>query len=645
MTDTQETNLPKEERLEDVKKTIETAETTALDPTVAETANDVLDDDNDIQEAVKEVEEAEEEIAQEESARKLTKTEILAKAKVIAEDVDHASKAEIDALKQNFYKLHNSEVEAAKNAFVEAGGNLEDFVPSPSAEEDEFKEVMAVIKEKRNEILAEEDKERENNYQVKLAIIEELKELIESPDDPNKNYNEFKRLQQQWHEVTLIPQNKANELWKSYQLYVEKFYDLLKLNNEFREYDFKKNLEIKLQLCEAAEKLIDEDDVVAAFHHLQKLHQEYRDTGPVAKELRDEIWARFKTASTMLNRKHQQHFEERKKAELENLDKKTVICEIVEGIDYSKLNGFQAWDKKTQEVIALQNKWKTIGFAPHKQNIKVFERFRSACDEFFQKKSEFFKEAKAKMNENLEKKRALVERVEALKDSKEWKETAEELVKLQKEWKNIGPVAKRYSDSLWKRFISACDYFFEQKGAATSSQRSIENDNLKRKKEIIDQLRELLAQPESEENNQQVHNLMAEWNKVGHVPFKEKDKIYEQYRALVDKLYKTFNLSMASKKVNKFRTAVAKMQETGAQAIYREREKLVRNYENLVNELHTYENNLGFLNATSKTGNSLLTALNKKMDKLKAEIEVAKEKIRNIDNAGQQEQEEEEKTE
>ena len=309
----------------------------------------------------------------------------------------------------------------------------------------------------------------------------------------------------------------------------------------------------------------------------------------------------------------------------------------MEGIDYGKLNGFQAWDKKTQEVIALQNKWKTIGYAPQKLNVKVFERFRNACDEFFKKKSEYFKAAKARMNENLEKKRALVEKVESLKDSKEWKETAEELVKIQKEWKSIGPVAKRYSDSLWKRFIAACDYFFEQKGAATSSQRSVENENLKRKKAIIEELKELLNKEESEENNEQIHKLMAEWNEVGHVPFKEKDKIYEQYRTLVDKLYKSFNLSMVSKKASKFRAAVSKMQETGAQAVYREREKLVRNYENLLNELHTYENNLGFLNATSKSGNSLLTELSKKMDKLKAEIEVAKEKIRHIDEGIQQE--------
>ena len=627
MTDTQDTNLPKvEEGLEEAKMTEVTPENVMQEPEVKETV-------------AEEAQEVLESAVQEDSTHKLSKEEILAKIKEIAEDVPNAPKAEIDLLKQNFYKLHNAEIEAAKKAFIESGGNEADFVPEKDTLEDEFKDVMAVIKEKRSLLSAEEDKQREKNYQVKLAIIEELKELIESPEDPNKNYNEFKKLQQQWHEVTLIPQNKVNELWKSYQMYVEKFYDLLKLNNEFREYDFKKNLEIKTRLCEAAERLADDEDVVAAFHHLQKLHQEYRDTGPVAKELRDEIWARFKAASTRLNKKHQQYFEEQKKTEMDNLDKKTVICEIVEGIEYKKLNGFQAWENKTKEVIALQNKWKTIGYAPQKMNVKIFERFRKACDEFFQKKSEYFKEVKSRMNENLEKKRALVEKAEALKDSQNWKETAEELSKLQKEWRSIGPVAKRYSETLWKRFIGACDYFFEQKGKATSSQRSVENENLKRKKAVIEQLTSLSEQEENDENKQKIHDLMNEWNEIGHVPFKEKDKVYEQYRAIVDKLYQTFNLSMVSKKLNKFRSSVSKIQESGVQAFYREREKLVRNYENLLNELHTYENNLGFLNTTSKSGSSLLTELNKKMDKLKAEIEVAKEKIRLLDESARKEEE------
>ena len=490
---------------------------------------------------------------------------------------------------------------------------------------------MSVIKEKRNELAAEQEKQKELNYQVKLSIIEELKELTESPDDANKNFTEFKKLQQQWNEVTLVPQAKVNELWKNYQLYVEKFYDLLKLNNEFREYDFKKNLEIKTHLCEAAEKLADEPDVISAFHQLQKLHAEFRDTGPVAKELREEIWARFKAASTVVNRRHQQHFEAQKEVERNNLDQKTVICEIIEGIDYAELTSFAAWDNKTQEVIALQNKWKTIGYAPQKMNVKIFERFRKACDEFFHKKSEFFKQLKENMSENLEKKRALCEKAEALKDSTDWKATSEVLVKLQKEWKTIGPVAKKHSDAIWKRFITACDYFFEQKNKATSSQRTLEQENLEKKKSILEKLAAISEDTDSEEATQQVRDLMKEWNGIGHVPIKDKDKIYKQYRNLVDSLFERFNISASNKKLSNFKSSINAIQEGNPQALYREREKLVRIAENLKNELLTYENNLGFLNASSKKGNSLLTELNRKVEKLKSDIELMKEKIKVID--------------
>lgn len=442
----------------------------------------------------------------------------------MAADVENAAKPEIDTLKQIFYRLHNAEQEAVRKLFVENGGAAEDFIPQADSLEEEFKHVMSVIKEKRSAFVAEQEKQKEMNLQIKLSIIEELKELVESPDDPNKNYTEFKKLQQQWNEVTLLPQGKINELWKNYQLYVEKFYDLLKLNNEFREYDFKKNLEIKMHLCDAAEKLADEADVVSAFHQLQKLHQEFRDTGPVAKELRDEIWARFKAASTVVNRRHQQHFEALKEVEQNNLDQKTVICEIIEAIDYSELTNFASWENKTQEIIALQNKWKTIGFAPQKMNVRIFERFRKACDEFFRKKGEFVKNLKESMAENLEKKRLLCEKAEALKESTDWKQTADELTKLQKEWKTIGPVTKKYSDAVWKRFISACDYFFEQKNKAASSQRSVEYDNLEKKRAVIEQLDAISDEMDTEEASQLVRNLMKEWNSIGHVPFKERIK-------------------------------------------------------------------------------------------------------------------------
>lgn len=612
MMDSHDTNQPlKQGELEEEKKAVEVSEEITETP-------------------------AEETIVEKptENASKLSsKEEVLLRLKEVAQDAENANKQELDGLKQTFYKIHNAEIEAAKKTFVENGGAEEEFIAQPSGVEEEFKSLMAAIKEKRSALAAEIEKQKEENLQVKLSIIEELKELVESPDDANKSYNEFKKLQQQWNEVKLVPQAKVNELWKNYQLHVEKFYDILKLNNEFREYDFKKNLEIKTHLCEAAEKLADEQDVVSAFHQLQKLHQEFRDTGPVAKELRDEIWNRFKAASTAVNRRHQQHFEALKETEQHNLDQKTVICEIVEAIEFDQLKTFAAWETKTQEVIALQNKWKTIGFAPQKMNVKIFERFRKACDEFFKKKGEFFKLLKEGMNANLEKKKALCEKAESLKDSTEWKETAEILTKLQKEWKTIGPVSKKYSDAVWKRFITACDYFFEQKGKATSSLRSVEQENLEKKKAIIARLTAIDETTDADEASKEVRELMKEWNGIGHVPFKEKDRLYKQYHGLIDQLFDRFNISASNKKLSNFKSSIGNIQSGGSQSLYREREKLVRTYENMKNELQTYENNLGFLTTSSKKGNSLLTEINRKVEKLKSDLELVLQKIKVIDES------------
>ena len=612
MTDTLDTNLtPKPVELEEEQKNAAVAE-----PVATETP-------------------AEENAAEQpaETEQKLTKDEILARLKEIATHVETAPKAGIDSLKQAFYKLHNAEQEAARKLFIENGGSAEDFIPAPDAAEEEFKNVMSVIKEKRSELAAEQEKQREMNLQVKLSIIEELKDLVESPDDPNKNYTEFKKLQQQWNEVTLVPPAKVNELWKNYQLYVEKFYDLLKLNNEFREYDFKKNLEIKQRLCEAAEKLADEPDVVSAFHQWQKLNEEFRDTGPVAKEQRDQIRERFKAATTAIHRRHQQHFEALKEKERNNLDQKTVICEIVEAIDCNELATPSQWEEKAQEVIALQAKWKTIGYAPQKMNVQIYERFHKACDDFFHKRGEFFKSMKENMSANLEKKRALCEQAEALKDSTDWKATADALAKLQKEWKTIGPVNKRHSNEVWKRFITACDYFFEQRNKAQSSQRSQEQENLERKRAIIDQLGAIGEDTDSEEAAQQVRDLMKQWNSIGHVPIKEKDKIYKRYRNIVDQLFDRFNISASNRKLSSFKASIGAMPEGSNPQLLREREKLVRAYENLRSELQTYENNLGFLNASSKKGNSLLSELNRKVDKLKADIQLIKEKIKVLDDS------------
>ena len=558
-----------------------------------------------------------------------SKEEVIARLQVIDQQEEPADKNELDALKQTFYRLRNAEVEAARKAFEENGGLPEAFTSPKDEFEQQFKEIMGSIKEKLNALKAEEEQEKLNNLEKKLAIIERIKELAESPEDTNKAYNEFKKLQTEWNEIKNIPVAKVNEVWKSYQLHCEKFYDLIKLNNEFREYDFKKNLEIKIHLCEAAEKLAEEEDVISAFHQLQKLHQEFREAGPVAKEQREEIWNRFKAASTIINRRHQQHFEGIKEKEQRNLDEKTVICEIVEGMEYDKMTTFQDWHDKTEEILALQAKWKTIGFAPQKVNTKIFERFRAACDDFFRRKAEHFKTLKGNMNENLEKKKQMCEKAEALKDSTDWKTTADILTKLQKEWKETGPVAKKYSEALWKRFITACDYFFEQKSKGEAEHRTVEQENLEKKKAIIEKL-ELINQEAapSEKAGNTIRSLMKEWNSIGHVPFKEKDKIYKQYRAVVDALFNKLNMSASKKKLSNFKSSLSK--ETN---MYREREKLVRTYENLKNEIKTYENNIGFLTSSSKKGNSLVTEMNRRIEKLKADLELITQKIAVIDES------------
>lgn len=553
-----------------------------------------------------------------------TQEEVIKRLREINENACEADKQEIDQLKQTFYKLHKSDQEAERKAFIEKGGNAEDFTPTPNPLETLFKEIMGEIKEKRSALSAALEQEKEENLAKKLEILEKMKTLTESTEDTTAIYNEFKQLQQEWNDIKQVPSGRQNELWRSYQLYTEKFYDMVKLNNEFREYDFKKNLEQKTHLCEAAEKLAEETDVISAFHQLQKLHQEFRAIGPVAKELRESLWARFKAASTVINRRHQQHFEELKEKEQNNLDQKTVICEIVESMEYDTFTTFSDWEDKTQEILALQAKWKTIGYAPQKMNVKIFERFRSACDEFFHRKAAFYKSIKENMAKNLEKKRELCEKAEALKESTDWKATAELLTQLQKDWKNIGPVSKKHSDSIWKRFIGACDYFFEQKNKATSSQRSIEMENLAKKENIIQQLTELQESSNQEETTEKIRQLTKEWNEVGFVPFKDKDRIYKTYHALIDK----FNLSATEKKLSNFKSSLNK--ETN---LYREREKLMRTYEGLKNDIHTYENNLGFLSSSSKKGNNLVTDITRKIERLKADLDLVTKKIAAIDES------------
>lgn len=560
-----------------------------------------------------------------------TQEEVIARVKELAEADAPAEKQELDALKQAFYKIHKANVAAARAQFIENGGESEAFLPAPNVLEDDFKAAMNVIKQKRAELQAELDRQKEENLQKKQEILERIKVLSATPEEANQAYKEFKELQNQWKELTLVPAEKANELWKTYQLYVEQYYDQLKLNNEFREYDFKKNLEIKTRLCETAEKLNEEADVISAFQQLQALHQEFKETGPVAKELREEIWARFKAASTAVNKRHQQYFEELKQKEEENLAHKTALCEKIEAVDLTAIKTATAWEAQTQQIIEMQKEWRTIGFAPQKMNVKIFERFRGACDRFFTEKAAFFKRLKEEQAQNLAKKTELCEKAEALKDSTDWKATADKLMQIQKEWKTIGAVPKKHSESLWQRFIGACDYFFEQKGKNTASQRGEEKENLQKKEQVIEKLKALLESDEEENKQDAVRELMREWNEIGFVPFKEKDKIYKAYHETVDQLFKALNMSAARRRLDNFKNNLKNDAKEGGQGLSRERERLVRAYENKRSEIKTYENNLGFLTCSSKKGSNLLNEMNKKMEKLKDELNLIGEKIAAID--------------
>lgn len=559
-----------------------------------------------------------------------SKSEIIERVKEIAHSDEHPQKGEIDYLKTIFYKLHFAEREADMKAYLEGGGDPANYKVLPDEDEEVFKAEMGVIKEKRAKLFLEQEKEKQENLKKKLDIIEKIKAMVTSPEEANKSYQDFKKLQQEWKEIKLVPAEKANELWRNYQLYVEQYYDLLKLNSEAREYDFKKNLEIKTKICEAAEKLGTEEDVISAFHQLQKLHQEFRETGPVAKELREEVWARFKAASTIINKRHQQHFESLRAKEEDNLTKKTALCEKIEEIAKEEIKTAGEWEKKTKDIIAIQAEWKTIGFAPQKMNVKIFERFRAACDDFFSKQAEFFKNMKQQFAENADKKRALIEQAKALQDSTEWKSTSDKLIALQKEWKTIGMVPKKLGDKLWNEFLTACNHFFEARNSANAGTRNEERTNLEKKRGIIEQLK-ALAENAGDNIQDKVRELIDEYNTVGHVPFKEKDKLYKEYHDILDKLYKELNISTARRRLDKFKNNLKNVAEKGADALDNERARLMRRYEAIKQEVQTYENNLGFLNASSKKGNSLIDEMNRKVQKLKDDMNLVREKIKAID--------------
>ena len=559
-----------------------------------------------------------------------TKKEVLDRVKEIAHGEEAPQKEEVDYLKTVFYKLHIAEREARLKEYIEGGGDPEQYQITPDEDEEVFKAEMGIIKERRQQQFREQEAEKEENLKRKLDIIEKIKGMVTSPEEANKTFQEFKALQQEWREIKAVPAEKANELWRNYQLYVEQFYDLLKLNSEAREYDFKKNLELKTKLCEAAEKLAEESDVISAFHQLQKLHQEYREIGPVSKELREEIWGRFKAASTIINKRHQQHFEGIRAREEENLAKKTALCEKVEAIAAEENKGSGDWERHTKEIIELQAEWKTIGFAPQKMNVKIFERFRAACDDFFGRKAEYFRSLKDTFKENAEKKRALIEKAKALQDSTDWKSTGDKLINLQKEWKTIGMVPKKLGDQLWEEFLGACNKFFEARNAATAGTRGEEHANLEKKRDVIARLK--LVTEEAGDNLQEtVQQLVAEYQAIGHVPFREKDKLYEEYHAVLDKLYKELNISVAKRRLNNFKQNLKQVAERGENALDNERARLFRQYEAMKQEIQTYENNLGFLSVSSKKGNSLIDEMNRKVQKLKDDMNLVREKIKAID--------------
>ena len=559
-----------------------------------------------------------------------SKSEILERVREIAHGDDAPQKEEVDYLKTAFYKLHVAEREAQLKAFIEGGGDPEQYQITPDETEEAFKAEMGIIKEKRAKLLKEQEAEKQENLTKKLAIIEQIKGMITTPEEANKSYKEFQALQQQWREIKNVPAEKANELWRNYQLYVEQFYDMLRLNSEARELDFKKNLEAKTRLCEIAENLANEDDIISAFHQLQKLHQEYREIGPVAKEQREEIWNRFKAASTVINKRHQQHFEGVRAKEEDNLARKTALCEKVEAIAAEENKGSGDWEKHTKQIIELQTEWKTIGFAPQKMNVKIFERFRAACDDFFGRKAEYFRNLKDVFKENAEKKRALIEKAKALQDSTDWKSTSDKLVALQKEWKTIGMVPKKLGDQLWAEFLGACNKFFEARKAAGAGQHSEEHANLSKKREVIEKLK-AVASEAGDNIQEKVQSLVEEYNAIGHVPFKEKDKVYDEYHAVLDKLYKDLNISVAKKRLSNFKQNLKQVAERGESALDNERARLFRQYEAIKQEVQTYENNLGFLNASSKKGNSLIDEMNRKVQKLKDDMNLVREKIKAID--------------
>lgn len=538
-------------------------------------------------------------------------------------------KEDVVRVRVAFAAIRKEELAKEKEAFIAKGNEEAAFAPAADELEEQFKSLYAEIKEKRAAYNAAQDALKAENLAKKREIISKINEIAEDADNVNRQYSTVQQLQQDFKAIGEVPSENDTEVWKSYQVAVERFYDLLKMNKELRDYDFKKNLEQKQALCAEAEALDEEADIVDAFKKLQQLHTSWREIGPVSKEIREELWTRFKNASAVINKKYQSFFEERKANEKKNAEGKEALCVKIEAISTDNLKTYAAWDEATKAIIGLQEEWKKLGFASRKVNTELFARFRKSCDEFFAKKAEFFKRMKDELAANLAKKNELCEKAEALKDSTEWKKTTDALIALQKEWKTVGPVVKKHSDAVWKRFIAACDAFFEEKKKQNVNVHSVEHENLKQKKDIIAQINSILENKETEDAPNKVRELMKKWQEVGHVPYKEKDKVYAEYKAAIDKAFEQLDMKAKKARMANFANSINQMSDTGK--VYHERERLVRAYEMKSQELKTYENNLGFFNAQSKSGNSLVKEMERKIANIKEEIAMLEQKIKLID--------------
>ncbi len=573
-----------------------------------------------------------EDLSQNSDLNALSELELVDLLKSLVDKEIDEVKSQVDQIKQVFYKKHKLQIEELKKQWIENGGEDASFIYPKDENEEELKSLLNNFKTRKAAFFAKQEAEKEKNLLLKQHILDRMKVLVDSSDDVSVHINEFRELQKQWKEIGLVPQTAVTELWKHYSVLQESFWDLIKINNELREYDFKKNLEAKTHLCELAEKLDEEVDVISAFHQLQKFHEDWHEIGPVAREFREDIWQRFKAATTIINKKHQGHFDEIRSLEEDNLTAKTAICEKIEAVKVEDLNTYKSWDDATKLVMDFQEEWRTIGFAPKKSNHKIFERYRAACDAFFEAKALYYKEAKSTLTENLDKKKQLCEQAEALKDSSDWKATTDKMIELQKEWKTVGPVAKKYSDEIWKRFIAACDYFFDQKAKNSNDQKSVEIQNLQKKKELITFINELVINgTNNEEVLSKIREKIAEWNTIGHVPFKEKDKIYKEYRKVIDAKFEILQVDANKNRLENFKANLKDISSKGDNKVYKERDRLMRSYDHLKSEIAVYENNMGFLTTSSKKGSGLIKELERKIESLREEAKLIEQKIQMID--------------